>query len=208
MRKTPALALLPALWLSVPGALAESVTESEANNTVATANAVAGGTQLLSGSIGGTLGGFGQPPAENDEDLFRFNLGAGTSFTADMLSNDFDSEAPLDLSLVLLNSSLQSVAGNDGTNGSLFYDVSTAGTYYLGVSAFQNEALDEFGNFLRDPFWFEALPLAGWLNQSFARGDYTLSVVSAVPLPAAAWLLAVPLAGFFAWGRRRGRAAA
>lgn len=200
-RCAPAFALLPALLLGPLVASAATVMEMENNNTFATANTTLSGTHEYHGDIA---------PAQ-DIDVWAFGLGAGTMFSVDSLTMYGTYSGVFDINLVLFNSAGQSVASNSGNLNDqvsdLFsYSVTNSGTYYLTVSAYQNVPMDAFGNNLGDASWYEGTTFAGWSNQSFGSGHYGLQV-SAVPVPAAAWLFGSGVIGLVGAARRRGSAA-
>lgn len=194
---TPCAAVL-ALALCPLAASAATFYDVEGNDTFGAANPVQGGSHTIVGSIGNV----------DDVDIFRFSLAAGSGFNVTITQNTFD------VSMVLLDANGYSWGGNDGWDGPINTTIVNSGTYYLGISAYQNEAVDMFGNFLRDWSWQSdeytlGTTFAGWSGQAFDFGDYTLSVnsVSAVPVPAAAWLFGSGLTGLIGLARRR-RAAA
>lgn len=202
-RRAPTLALLPALLLSPLLASAAIINESENNDTFATADVVPGGTHTINGSIGDF----------SDVDIYRFsNLSIG-NFNA-TITNKVETFGAFDISTVVFDDTGHSWWGNDGTDSAISFSITQPGTYFLAVSAYQNEAVDMFGNFLREDFWWSEVGLtgttfAGWSDQAFGYGEYTLSVnsVSAVPVPAAAWLLGSGLAGLVGVARRKSIAA-
>lgn len=198
-----AIALLPALMSSPFVASAATVMEMENNGTFATANATLSGTHEYHGDIS---------PAQ-DVDIWAFGLSAGTTFSVNSLTMYGVYTGVFDINLVLFNSIGQSVASNSGNLNNavsdLFsYDVVSSGTYYLTVSAYQNVPLDAFGNDLgtSDGSWYEGTTFDQWSNQSFGSGHYGLEV-SAVPVPAAAWLFGSGLIGLVSAARRRNVAA-
>lgn len=199
---TSVIALLPALMLSPLAASAATIMEMENNGTFATANTTLTGIHEYHGDIS---------PAQ-DVDIWAFGLAAGTTFSIDALTMYGAYTGVFDINLVLFNSAGQSVASNSGNLNSMVndlfsYNVASSGMYYLTVSAYQNMPLDAFGNDLgtSDGSWYLGTTFDHWSNQSFGSGHYGLQI-TAVPAPAAAWLLVSGLAGLAA-ARRRQRAA-
>lgn len=191
-----ALGTVLAGGLAFSSSAAASITESESNDTFASANAVSHGIQTLLGSIN---------PGQ-DVDIWKFGLGAGTNFSASVAAKT-TTNGVFDISMVLFDSTGHAWSGNDGTDSAINFSVTNAGSYYLAVSSYANEALDAFGNPLRDSFFWTDANITGttfdsWSGQAFGGGNYTLSVNS-VPVPAATWLFGSGLIGLVAAGRRR-----
>lgn len=197
-----ALAMTLALGTSAAHALV--IDETEINDTFASADLIPGGTHTINGAISGF----------SDVDIYRFsNLVIG-NFNA-TITNKVTTFGAFDISMVVFDDTGHSWSGNDGWDGAINFSITLPGTYYLAVSAYQNEAVDMFGNFLREDFWWSddtygyGTTFAGWSDQAFGYGEYTLSVnsVSAVPVPAAVWLFGSGLAGLIGVARRRQAAA-
>lgn len=191
-------ALALAIGLAATGSNAYAVMEMENNNTFATANQGLSGTHEYHADIS---------PAQ-DVDFWKFNLGAGTTFSVDSLVMYAVYSGVFDINLVLFNSAGQSVASNSGNlNNSvsdLFsYNVTNAGTYYLSVSAYQNVPMDEFGNDLGDSngFWYESTTFDHWSDQSFGSGHYGLQITAVPEADTYAMLLAG--LGLVGWAARR-----
>jgi hypothetical protein len=195
------LAIPLALGVGTAGtASAATVMEMENNGTFATANGTLSGTNEYHGDIS---------PSQ-DVDIWAFNLGTGTTFSVDSLTMYGVYSGVFDINLVLFNSAGQSVASNSGNLNSsvsdLFsYSVTSGGTYYLTVSAYQNVPLDAFGNDLglSDGSWYNGTTFDHWSGQSFGSGHYGLEITSTVPVPAAAWLFGSGLIGLLGAARRR-----
>lgn len=198
---SPLLPFAAAMALALGASVAHAATfnEVEGNDTFATANLIASGTHTINGAIN----------PDQDVDFYRFsNLVAGSNFNATVTGKTTTSGV-FDIATVVFDSSGHSWWGNDGTDGAIDFTITQPGTYYLAVSSWQNEAMDGFGNFLReDFFWTDdettGTTFAGWSGDAFGGGNYTLSVnsVSAVPVPAAVWLLGSGLAGLMGMARR------
>lgn len=195
-KKRLASALLAA-GLSVAGANAYAVDESEGNDTFATADAGGNGTVVIHGDIS----------PEQDKDIWSFGLAAGSTFSINALTMYSVYTGVFDINLVLFNSTGQSVASNSGdlndeVNDLFSYVVGSTGTYYLTVSAYQNAPLDAFGNNLGIDSWYEGTTFDHWSDQSFGSGHYGLNITAVPEADAYAMMLAgLGLVGFAA--RRR-----
>lgn len=119
-------------WVTQAAAL------TDAGDTLATAAAVgiSAGEVRLSGRIGD--GSF----ARRDVDLYKVVLAAGQTLVIDVDARTLSGGSTLDSYARLLNSSGRQVAANDDSGGSfdsyLSVRVSTAGTYYVGISGYGN----------------------------------------------------------------------
>jgi hypothetical protein len=204
--KSLAAACLLATGLLASG-IASAASESENNGTFGTADGMGNGT--VSGTIGdGTLN-----TPSNDVDVFAFGIAPGGTINVDIDSVTSVMQianTDLELILVLWNSAYQSVADNpfnNAANGSLSYTSEAGGTYYLSVTARNNQPLDQFGNPLADGMgdgsYFEGWSFDSWNDDAFAAGSYNLSVSGVVPVPAAVWLLGSGLAGLAGFARRK-----
>ena len=143
----------------------------EPNDSIATAAPVAltAGRAAFSGIVGDgsyTLA---------DVDLFSIELAAGATITLDVDARSLTPASTLDSYLRLFNASGRQLAYNDDTSGSasldslLAYTVSTAGTYYFGVSSYGNSSYDPV--------------IAGSGRTGASSGSYELSVVVDTPTP-------------------------
>jgi len=127
MKKLALLWLIGTLVVASP-ALALTVTEAgDAGETLASAQLLPSDTTMVNGSLSG------------DADLFGFGWGGG-SFFADTIGSAFDTQ------LFLFNAAGQGIQANDdtvghGTSSHLQLADLTAGTYYLGISGFNNDPL-------------------------------------------------------------------
>jgi subtilisin family serine protease len=119
-------------WVTQAAAL------TDAGDTLATAAAVgiSAGEVRLSGRIGD--GSF----AARDVDLYRVVLAAGQTLVIDVDAQTLSGGSTLDSYARLFNSSGRQIATNDDSGGSfdsyLSVRVSTAGTYYVGISGYGN----------------------------------------------------------------------
>jgi hypothetical protein len=190
--QSKALALALACGLSAATAQAALI-ESEANDSIGTANTVVSANSALAGMIGdGTLN-----LASNDVDMFAVKLVAGQLFSASIdstISAMVLAGTDLDLGLVLLDAdSMHSLSGNhDGSfNTSLLeYTPTETGWYYLAITAQGQEALDTNGDPMRDFFNWDNNAFASWSDGAWAAGSYNVSLTGNVPEPASPWLLA------------------
>jgi len=140
----------------------------EPNDSIATATSVSivNGSATVTGFIGDGAN------ATGDVDLFGISLAAGSILTVDVDARSLSPASPLDSYLRLFNASGSQLASNDDFNGSLdsylSFTVPTAGTYYIGVSSFNNISYD---------------PLAsGSLQAGDTTGAYT--TIFSVSMPA------------------------
>lgn len=194
----------------------------DAGQTLATAQLVPGGTEIITG--------FGTSADPDSADIFAFNWGGGG-----LLIDTFQADTEMDTQLQLFDSSGFGILGNDdhggactGTPGGDFQsclDLSAglaAGTYYLAITGFNNDALDASNNLIfpclfgtsdqcaADPL---AGPLAGWgdATPSDDTSSYTINFSAAtsdggpapMPEPGILVLLGIGLAGLAITRRRR-----
>ena len=116
----------------------QAATLTDAGDTLATAAAVgiSAGEVRLSGRIGD--GSF----ARRDVDLYKVVLVAGQTLVIDVDAQTLSGGSTLDSYARLFNSSGRQIATNDDSGGSfdsyLSVRVSTAGTYYVGISGYGN----------------------------------------------------------------------
>jgi len=174
----------------------------DAGQTLGTAQMLAGGTTAITGSL------------SSDADLFGFAWGGG-AFYADTLGSAFDTQ------LFLFNSAGAGVwANDDGLSGLRSYisDAALAvGTYYLGISSFNNDPVSASGvMFTSYPYGPQYAPLypgetlSSWTG-GYSGGSYIINFRSAsgevvqtgdVPEPASLALIGLGLAGL-AFSRKR-----
>ena len=116
----------------------QAATIADAGDTLATAAAVgiSAGEVRLSGRIGD--GSY----AARDVDLYKVVLAAGQTLVIDVDAQTLSGGSTLDSYARLFNSSGRQIATNDDSGGSfdsyLSMRVSTAGTYYVGISGYGN----------------------------------------------------------------------
>ena len=116
----------------------QAATIADAGDTLATAAVVgiSAGEVRLSGRIGD--GSF----ARRDVDLYKVVLAAGQTLVIDVDAQTLSGGSTLDSYARLFNSSGRQIATNDDSGGSfdsyLSVRVSTAGTYYVGISGYGN----------------------------------------------------------------------
>ncbi|RLT19395.1 MAG: hypothetical protein DWI27_02760 [Planctomycetota bacterium] len=116
----------------------QAATIADAGATLATAAVVgiSAGELRLSGRIGD--GSF----ARRDVDLYKVVLAAGQTLVIDVDAQTLSGGSTLDSYARLFNSSGRQIATNDDSGGSfdsyLSMRVSTAGTYYVGISGYGN----------------------------------------------------------------------
>ena len=116
----------------------QAATIADAGDTLATAAVVgiSAGEVRLSGRIGD--GSF----ARRDVDLYKVVLAAGQTLVIDVDAQTLSGGSTLDSYARLFNSSGRQIATNDDSGGSfdsyLSMRVSTAGTYYVGISGYGN----------------------------------------------------------------------
>ncbi len=173
--------------------------ETEANNTIATANFVApvvapGDSWVIDGSI--TPGGVGTP---GDVDWFAFDLPAGSTFVAAGYALSVPN-SQADGQFELVNSSGVIVAFDDDGNLGLMPSIQAnglpAGRYYLGISGF-----DDLGS-ISNPTIFDGIDGAGPDGHT-ENWTYKLIVgVNVIPAPGGVTLAC---AGALALRRRRRR---
>jgi subtilisin family serine protease/subtilisin-like proprotein convertase family protein len=136
----------------------------EQNDTIALAtpiNFVASGTANFTGLF---LGDGNQ--AGLDVDLFRINMSRGGLISAKVIAQQLSTPSSLDAQLRLFDALGEEIASNDQSNGfdpAIDYFVTTGGTYYLGVSGYNNDDYDPF--------------LAG-SGSTQSTGGYSLEVVA------------------------------
>lgn len=134
----------------------------ESNDTLATATPVAfgvSGTARFTGMVIGD-GIFGNL----DVDIYRLDLSRGGLITARVDARNLPTPSPLDSYLRLFDARGVQMAANDQFNGAdafLDFFVTTAGTYYIGVSGFPNSNYN---------------PNAGGSGLSQSRGTYDITI--------------------------------
>jgi len=99
-----------------------------------------------------------------DVDLYRIDIPSGGLITANILAKQLPSPSPLDSYLRLFDANGEELAFNDQFNGAdsrIEFFVTTAGTYYVGVSGFSNSKYD---------------PEEGGSGESQSLGGYTLEL--------------------------------
>ena len=196
----------------VCSATVSATTETEPNDTFATADAA--GPGVFTGMIGDLSS------VSNDVDVWSFDLTAGAGMGVSISNqplqdyNDFD---PLIVLFMQDNGNYYPVAANDPWTFSTSFGFTPwqSGTYFLTVSAFGNSPQDAFGNnqydsqFWTDDYYGLGTPFFTFEGQSFTSFDYQLSftgtVAPPVPLPAAFWLFGSGLAGLLAVSVRKKR---
>lgn len=184
--------------------------ETEANNTMATANFVGafgapGEGILIDGSITpGTSGSTGQPGTAGDVDWFSFTVTGQTTFVASIFAI-INSNGPgvgiPDSQLILTDAAGNILAADDDENVGFMSSLNTitlaAGTYHIGVTGYNDMDLGFSGPILPDGF-----DGTTQINGHEQNWTYKLIIgLNIVPTPGAAALLG--LGGLAASRRRR-----
>lgn len=149
------------------GRLEMDTESTDVGDTLATARPVAAvATKTIhTGAIGD--GEYG----DQDVDLFRVSLAAGTKFTAEIFAGRLTPPSSLDSFLQLFNESGELLADDDDSAGSRDsrirqYAITTTGGYFVGVSSFGNSDYD---------------PATTSGRRSAGRGGYELHLRAADP---------------------------
>jgi len=179
--------------------------ETEANNTIATANNVGvfgapGEGILIDGSITpGTVGTTGQPGTAGDVDWFSFTVTGNTTFVASIFAIINSGTGTPDSQLVLTDAAGNILSFDDDNNVGFMSSLNTvtlgAGTYYIGVSGYDD--MNASSPVLPDGF-------DGTTQISGHTENWTYKLIiglNIVPTPGAAALLG--LGGLAAARRRR-----
>lgn len=201
-----ALISATALAACSTGALALTVAETETNDPTGSPGSLSFANADLVTSGSHTLTGSTNP--NQDVDLFGFYLGAGTTFTADLVSMTQTSIDGYQTHFYLFDSNLMAVDfdfDNTDGNGTLGIKIETiigtAGTYYLAVAGLNNHPMCN-----QDPTCFifdfvASQPVSNWNNLGQGTGNYQINVTS-VPEPETYAMLLAGL-GLVGWAARR-----
>ncbi|MCA1978440.1 MAG: FxDxF family PEP-CTERM protein [Thiobacillus sp.] len=208
-RKTFVATLLTAGTLFASSAMALTIAETETNDPSGTPGALsfANADQVSSGSH--TLTGSTNP--NQDVDLFAFNLAAGSTFVADLVSMTQTSIDGYQTHFYLFDSNLVGVdfdidpSDLNGTLGiKLQTSITNAGTYYLAVAGLNNHPICNASGTCMVYDFIGSQPVYQWNNLGQGTGDYQINVTSVPEADTYAMLLAgLGLVGFAV--RRRAR---
>lgn len=227
--------LISALTAILMGASANAATvfteTADVGELIGTAQVLVAGTTLVNGYLDENPGDDADPLTDPlsslDRDLYQFSW-AGGNIRLQTGPADFDTQ------LYLFDGTGTIVGANndDGLTSrsrlSLLEGLLAAGTYYVGVTAYNNDPYNSLGEDIEDPLdddfttmrpgvcaasslvtngdcvldsW--AIDIWGNNPDTGGFGAYSLSIISVVPLPAAAWPFGSAL-GLLGWIRRRG----
>lgn len=140
----------------------------DTGQNISNAQVIPSGTTLLE-TISGTIS------SDNDVDLYQITL-AGEPFSATTTN-----AAVFDTQLFLFDEDGVLLAGNDDSDSSqstLSDSSLDAGTYFLGISSFNNDPNDPVGS-----------ELSGFTGDGFSNGDYTIELTGVVSAPSPAFSL-------------------
>jgi len=184
--------------------------ESEANNTMGTANFVGvfgapGEGILIDGSITpGTVGAAGAAGTAGDVDWFSFTVTGNTTFVASIYAiiNSNAGNATPDSQLILTDAAGTILSFDDDNNVGFMSSLNTiplaAGTYYIGVTGYDDLNLGAGGA----PSMPDGFDGNTQVNGHTENWTYKLIIgLNIVPTPGAAALLG--LGGLVAGRRRR-----
>jgi hypothetical protein len=195
-------AMVLSLFVQVHSASATTVTTNNVGDLTSNAYTLPGGTTQIVGVL----------TAGADADLYRFEWNTG----------NFAASTSAENALFLFDSTGQGLwaSGFQGSSDPITLAISnlTGGTYFLGVSNGESstnasrEPIDDvygvifpwfgFGSSPPVAAWDPSFPLTGWDGTSVA-GNYVINLSpTAVPIPAAAWLLGSGLIGLVALKRK------
>lgn len=205
---TRALFSALALAATSTSALALTIAETETNDPTGTgvgmsfANAdwVPNGSHTLTGTTN----------PDQDVDLFAFYLGAGTTFTADLVDMVQTSIDGYQTHFYLFDANLLGVdfdidpSDMNGTMGiRIQTDIVTAGTYYLAVAGLNNHPVCDVSGTCLVYDWIGSQPVYQWNNLGQGTGSYQINVTAVPEAETYAMLLAG--LGLVGWAVRRRR---
>ena len=207
MRKLITICVIAVLITASGNAFAAWTEVGDAGELPGTAQVVSGSGPLT--GISGTI--------SEDADMYQIYISDALGFSAQVTATNFDTQ------LFLFDASGMGVYANDD-NGAILepsllpaghpLGPTSAGTYYLAISAWDYDAYSSGGLIFPSGPFTEVVgptepgggsPISSWSGLSFITGDYSIALTGAehvIPAPGALLLATVGL-GVVGWLRRR-----